>query len=81
VPVPFSAHEKCQKHQLLIHASPDEYQRATTGKEAVSGNGSIRPVDDEAFNANLERSQNFLESPWYKRVGILFLNLINGGGL
>lgn len=81
VPVPFSAHGKCQKHQFLIHASPDEYQRVLGGKETVSGNGSIQPVDDEAFSANMERSKNFLESRWYKRVWILFLNLINGGEL
>ena len=76
VPVPFSAHQKCQKHQALIHASPEVYQVALA--KTKSGKGSLRPVDDDAFGANLERSQNFLQSPGYKRLWILFLKLVNG---
>ncbi|MBI2514633.1 hypothetical protein HYV91_00370 [Candidatus Wolfebacteria bacterium] len=56
----------------MIHATPDEYQRVLAGKETVSGNGSIQPVEDEDFNVNLERSKNFLESRWYKRVWTLY---------
>ena len=77
VPVPFSAHQKCQKHQALIHASPEVYQVVLAKKETVSG-ATVGPVDDEIFGANLERSQNFLQSPGYKRLWILFLKLVNG---
>lgn len=81
VPVPFSAHQRCQDNHVLIHASLEVYQKVIAGKGKESGSDSVRPVDDESFSNNVEHSRDFLLSSWYKRVWILFLNLFNGGKL